>query len=164
MHSVCFCRSWTRSLIKKFTSCLRRLRCRLILPVVQTTVNQVCIDFIRSEIANLLRFNISDGSLDLALTLNELSISAQNRQVLPKPMLTNMVQGSAAGAVSVMSGSESRDRTLNGMRMPPDSLILYQQDQAAAQATSGTATSTNVGDIQVSENSFYFQIAVDILV
>ena len=105
--------------------------------------------------ANSLRFNLNDGCFEFAMTLNEFFISAQNRQALPKPMLTNMVQGSPAGAASVMSGNENRDRTVNGMKMLPESLILYHEDQAAAQATSGTATSTNAGDIHVSENSFF---------
>ena len=67
-------------------------------------------------------------------------------------MLTNVVQGSAAGAASMISANENRDRPGNGVRVPPDDMLLYHQEQAAAAqaAVSGTATSSNAGDIYVS--------------
>ena len=74
---------------------------------------------------------------------------------MPKPLLANMVQGSAAGGASLVSANENRDRHGNGGRVPPDGMILYHQEQVAVAqaAVSGTATSSNAGDIHVSMNS-----------
>ena len=136
------CRLWIRFSIKRFTNCLKHLLCPPILPVA-LVVNRVCIH-------NYVYFMVSLTThcfRNIILTECFFS-SAQNRQALPKPMLTNMAQGGAGSGAPLMSGNDNRDRAVNGARMPPDSLILYHQDQGAAQAAaSGIAASA--GNIRV---------------